>query len=82
MIAAFAGDDLVARAALADDQRFDNPLFGDRRDQFREVAHGLARLIGVRVNLLDRHHAAHRRAGGCRQGLDVMRIVAHAQRFG
>ena len=81
VVAALAGDDLVARAALAHDQRLDDALLGDRRDQLRQVAHGLARLVGIRVDLVDRHHAADRGAGRRGQGLDVMRVVAHAERF-
>ena len=82
VVAALAGDDLVARAALADHQRLDDAFLGDRGDQLRQVAHGLARLVGVGVDLVDRHHPADRRAGRGGQGLDVMRVVAHPQRVG
>ena len=80
VVAAFAGDDLIARAALADDQRLDDPLFGDRRDELGQVAHGLARLIGVGVDQVDRHHPADRRGRRRRQGFDVVRVVAHPRR--
>jgi hypothetical protein len=49
VVAALAGDDLVARAALADDERLDDALLGHRGDELRQVAHDLARLVGVRV---------------------------------
>ena len=82
VIAPLAGDDLIPRPALADDQRLDNPLLGHRRNQLRQVAHGLARLVGVRVDQFDRHHPSDRLAGRRGQGLDVVRVMAHSQGFG
>ena len=48
VIAAFAGDDLVTVPALPHDERFDDPFFGDRRHQLRQVAHHLAGLVRIR----------------------------------
>ena len=67
-------------AALPDDQRLDDALLADRRDQLGEVAHDLARLIGVRIDLVDRHHPPDRRAGGRRQRIHVVLVVAHRDR--
>ena len=80
LVAALAGDDLEALAALPDDQRLDDPLLGDRRDQLRQVAHDLPRLVRIGVDQLDRHHPADRRPGRRGQRLDVVLVVAHRQR--
>ncbi len=82
MVAALAGDNLIPGAALANHQRLDNPLFGDRRDELGQVAHGLPGLVRVRVDEVDRHHPADRRRGRGRQCFDVMGVVPHPQRFG
>ena len=57
LVPPLAGDDLEPVAALADDERLDDALLGDRRHQLGQVAHDLARLVRVRVELVDRHHA-------------------------
>ncbi len=66
LIAPLAGDDLEPLAALADDQRLDDALLGDRGHQLREVAHHLPRLVRVGIDLLDRDQSADRHAGRCR----------------
>ena len=58
-------------------ERFQNPLLADRRDELRQVAHDLPRLIGVRVDEVDGHQTADRHAGRRRQRLDIMLVVAH-----
>ena len=58
------------------------PFLGDRGDELGQVAHGLARLVGVGVDLVDRHHPADRRTGRGGQGFDVVRVVAHPQGVG
>jgi hypothetical protein len=75
-----AGDDLIAAAFLTDDQRLDHALLGNRRHQLGQVAHHLARLVGVRVEQLDGHHLADRGAGGRRQRLDIVLVMPHPQR--
>ena len=82
LIAALAGDDLKAVAALPHDQRLDDPLLGDGGHQLGQVAHDLARLVGVRLDAIDGDQAADRRAGGGRQGLHVMLVMPHPHRFG
>ena len=81
LVAALAGHDLKAVAALADDQRLDDPLLADRGDELRQVAHDLPRLVRVRIDELDRHHPADRRPGRRGQRLDVVLIVAHRNRL-
>ena len=81
LVAALAGDDLEAVAALADDQRLDDPLLGDRGDQLGQVAHDLPRLVRVRVDAGRSAPSADRRAGRRGQRLDVVRVVAHPKRF-
>jgi hypothetical protein len=62
------------------DQRLDDPLFADRCElELGEVAHRLPRLVRVRIDLLDGHHAADRSAARHAQRVDVMRVVAHLQ---
>ena len=46
------------------------------------VAHGLSRLIGVGIDLVDRHEAADRLAGRRGERLDIVRVVAHLDPFG
>ena len=41
----------------------------------------LARLIGIRVDMLDRHHASDRGPAGGGEGLDVVCVVAHTERL-
>ena len=53
LVPALAGDDLEPVAALPDDQRLDDALFGDRRHQLRQVAHDLARLVRVGLDAVD-----------------------------
>ena len=81
VVAALTSDDLVAGAALADDQRLDDPLFRHRCHQLRQVAHDLARLIGIRVQQLDRHEAADGLTRGGRQRLHVVLVMPHPERF-
>ena len=45
-----------------------------------EIPHDLPRLIGVRVEQVDRHNAPHRRPGGRRQRLHIVLVVPHPQR--
>ena len=45
------------------------------------VSHHLARLVGVRVQQLDRHDAANGFAGGGGQRLHVVLVMPHPQRF-
>jgi hypothetical protein len=82
LIAPLAGDDLEARASLPDDQRLDDPLLLDRRDELGQVAHGLARLVGIGVETVDRNHPSDRRPGRRGERFHVVRVVAHAQRVG
>ncbi|MEZ5285448.1 MAG: hypothetical protein R2712_11725 [Vicinamibacterales bacterium] len=82
VVAALAGDDLVAGALLADDEGLDDALLGDGRDELGQVAHGLPGLVGIGIDALDGHHATDRTAGGGVQGLDVVRVVAHPERVG
>ena len=82
VIAPLAGHDLIPGPPLADDQRLDNPLLANRRNQLRQIAHGLARLVGIRVDQFDRYHPSDRLASRRGQGLDVVRVVAHSQGFG
>ena len=81
LIAALAGNNLKAVATSTDDERFDDPFFGDRRHQFRQVAHHLPRLVGIGVDAVDRDLPADRRARRRCQGLDVMLVVPHPNGF-
>jgi hypothetical protein len=81
VVAALAGDDLVAAATLPDDQRFDDAFLGDRRHELGQVAHDLARLLRVRVQQFDRHEPADRVALGAGERLHVVLVVPHPQRI-
>ena len=81
LIPPLARHDLEPAATLTHQQRFENPLLGNRRDQLREVAHHLARLVRVGIEQLDRDHAADGRAGGGGQRLHVMLVMPHPQRL-
>ena len=62
VIAALAGDDVVGVLVrhVADEQRLEHALLLDRIGEFANVADGLARLIGVGADLVDRDHAPDR----------------------
>ena len=69
LVAALASDDLVAGAALPDDQRLDDPFLGQRGDQVGQVAHGLAGLVGVGVHVVDGRPCARPAGPPTRPGL-------------
>ena len=77
LVAPLAGDDLEPVAALAHDQRLDDPLLGNRRHQLRQVAHDLTGLVRIGIDLLDRDQPADRHPGRRRQRLHVMLVMAH-----
>src|SRR5260221_14776100 len=58
LIPALASDNLKAIATLPHDQRLENPLLADGRDQLGQVAHDLPRLIGIGIDLIDRNESA------------------------
>ena len=82
LVAALAGDDLEAAGALPDHQRLENSLLGDRRDQLRQVPHHLPRLVGVRIDLLDRDEPANGDAGRRGERIHVVLVVPHGNGVG
>jgi hypothetical protein len=81
-IPSLARDDLEARAARTHEDRLEHSLLAHRRDQLREVAHVLARLIRVRIDVFDRHHAPDGLAARTAELIDEVHVVTHAQGFG
>ena len=55
MVPALTGDDLQTRPALPDDERFDDALFRDGRDELRQITHNLTRLVRIGVEQVDWH---------------------------
>ena len=82
LVPAFSGDDLEPLATLAEHEWLDDALLGNRRHQFRQVAHDLAGLVRVRIDEVDRHHPADRRSRRRRQRLYVVLIVTHPHGLG
>ena len=81
-IAALARDDLEALAGRTDEDRLQHALLTDRSDELGQVANGLARLVRVRIDVLDRNEPADGCATGPAELVDVVRVVAHAKGFG
>src|ERR1044072_14357 len=82
MVPALAGDDqmaLVAFAAgvLADEQRLQQTLVADRRDEVVEVAHRRTRLGRVGLDLRQRDHLPDRGLVARRELVDEVMAVAH-----
>ncbi|HVT49356.1 MAG TPA: hypothetical protein VHD57_16325 [Vicinamibacterales bacterium] len=79
LIAPFARHNLKTGSPLSDHERLDDALLADRGHQLRKIAHDLARLIGIGLDLIDWHETANRRACGIGQRVDVVLVVAHFQ---
>src|SRR5262245_43929091 len=60
LVSALAGDDLETATTLADDDRLDDAFLGNGRHQLRQIAHDLAGLIWIRIELVDWDEAADR----------------------
>ena len=80
-IAPLSRDDLEPRAARADQDRLEHALLAHGRDQLREIAHVLARLMRIGIDVFDRHHAPHGLAAGTSELIDEVHVVTHAQCF-
>jgi hypothetical protein len=82
-VAALAGDDLVAvRRDRPDQDRLEHALLANARRQLLDVAELRARLLGVRLDELQRQHLPDVPSGAARELLDVVRVVAHAGAVG
>ena len=80
-------DDLIKSpiaGVRADDQRLQHSALTKRICQLlqRFLGEAAAGLIGIGIDAFDRHHPSDRRARGGRQGLDIVRVMAHAQGVG
>jgi hypothetical protein len=82
LVAPLAGDDLEPGSTLADDDRLDDALLGDRRHELRQVPHDLPGLIRIGIDLVDRHDPANGSPRGAGQRLDVVLVVPHPDGFG
>ena len=66
-------------ANTVDLEKFDpNAFFFYRRREFTQIADFPAWLIRIRVEIIDRQHAADVGGFGLRQLFDVVRVVTHA----
>src|SRR5262249_43359116 len=78
LVASLTGDDLEPAPALSNDDRLDDAFLGNRRHQLRQVAHDLARLVRIGIQLIDGGNPSDGRSGGARERFDVMFVVPHA----
>src|SRR5678815_1455597 len=78
VITALPGNNLVAAAHLANQDRLEYPLLLDRRDEIAEIAKALSRLMRIHVQHLDIDHSANR-LGNARGGqlFDEVEVVPH-----
>ena len=70
---------LIPATLLTHDERLDDPFLRDRRHQFRQVAHDLARLVRVGIEKVDRHHPPDGGARRRRERFDVVLVMPHPQ---
>ena len=80
-VASLTGDDLESPSHGPHEDRFDNALFADRRHQLGQVAHGLARLMGIGHEVLDGNQTANGDPSGSSELLDEVAVVSHPQGF-
>ena len=80
-VASLAGDDLETGPARSHEDRLEDALLAHGRDQLRQIAHVLPRLLRVRLDVFDRHHAPDRLSPRTSELIDEVHVVSHAQGF-
>ena len=84
VVAALTGNNVVGVFARneAHEQRFEDAFFADGIGKLAQIAESLARLFGIRADLVRRNHAANGRAAETGQRFDIMRVMPHLESDG